>query len=67
MLKQCIANHPLKGREGPFILPALSFSGIFVCRGIPSGEKEKPAILCLIGRLSSANKDICFSREGLTD
>lgn len=25
MLKQCIANHPLKGREGPFILRALKF------------------------------------------
>lgn len=43
-------------------------SAAFVCshRG-PSGRKEKLVILWLIGRLSRANKDICFLAEVLTN
>lgn len=40
----------------------------FVCsRGGPSGRREKLVILWLIGRLSRANKDICFLAEVLTN
>lgn len=65
MLKQCIANHPLKGRDGPFIRRPSGSSLSLYAEAFPSGEKEEPAILRLIGRLSSANEDICFFSEGL--
>lgn len=43
-------------------------SAAFVCsHGGPSGRKEKLVILWLIGRLSRANKDICFLAEVLTN
>lgn len=43
MLKQCIANHPLKGREGPFILRALKlFRYLCMQRHSCRGERQQP-------------------------
>lgn len=56
------------GREGLlFASPEVPLAAFVCSRGGPSGRREKLVISWLIGRLSRANKDICFLAEVLTN